>query len=204
MEIFSVKWPPVWYTDQRSWLQIQRSGFDSLRYQIFWEVVGLERCPLSLVSTIEELLGRKSSGFCLENGKYGRREQPRWPRGTLYPQKLALTSPTSDGLSVGISPAGSGHGVFFSSQWSYHFLSMAVDYLMMKFGMLWLWADLKSSYFISLNNHMHQSPTCDKCTLRWNPAVWMLASCPFVHVGRDRRQMAWEEPLLLIQLGFGT
>jgi hypothetical protein len=42
-----------------SWLQIQRSEFDSLRYQIFWEVVGLERGPLSLVSTIEELLDRK-------------------------------------------------------------------------------------------------------------------------------------------------
>jgi hypothetical protein len=26
----------------------------------------------------------------------------RWPRGTLYPQKLALTSPTSGGSSVGI------------------------------------------------------------------------------------------------------
>jgi hypothetical protein len=25
-------------------------GFDSRRYQIFWEVVGLERGPLSLVS----------------------------------------------------------------------------------------------------------------------------------------------------------
>jgi hypothetical protein len=31
-------------------------GFDSLRYQIFWEVVGLERGPLSLVRIIEELL----------------------------------------------------------------------------------------------------------------------------------------------------
>jgi hypothetical protein len=41
------------------WLQIQRTGFDSQRYQIFWEVVGLERGPLSLVSTTEELLDRK-------------------------------------------------------------------------------------------------------------------------------------------------
>jgi hypothetical protein len=32
-------------------------GFDSRLYQILWEVVGLERGPLSLVSTIEELLG---------------------------------------------------------------------------------------------------------------------------------------------------
>jgi hypothetical protein len=41
-------------------------GFDSLRYQIFWEVVGLERGPLSLVSKTEELLERKSSGSSLE------------------------------------------------------------------------------------------------------------------------------------------
>ena len=31
-------------------------GFDSQRYQIFWVVVGLERGPLSLVRSIEELL----------------------------------------------------------------------------------------------------------------------------------------------------
>jgi hypothetical protein len=60
------------------------SGFDSLRDQIFWEVVGLERGPLSLVSTIEELLERKSSGCGLENQEYGRRDPSRWPRDTLY------------------------------------------------------------------------------------------------------------------------
>jgi hypothetical protein len=36
--------------------------------------VGLERGPLSLVSTIEELLGRKSSGSDLEVWEYGRRD----------------------------------------------------------------------------------------------------------------------------------
>jgi hypothetical protein len=35
--------------------------------------VGLERDPLSLVITIEELLGRKSRGSGLENREYGRR-----------------------------------------------------------------------------------------------------------------------------------
>jgi hypothetical protein len=35
--------------------------------------VGLERGPLSLVNTIEELLGRKSSGSSLENRDYGRK-----------------------------------------------------------------------------------------------------------------------------------
>jgi hypothetical protein len=92
--------PPLWSSCQSSWLQIQRSGFDSRRYQIFWEVVGLERGPLSLVSTTEELLGRKSSGSGLENRDYSRRDSSRWPRGTLYPQKLALTSLTSCGHSV--------------------------------------------------------------------------------------------------------
>jgi hypothetical protein len=34
-------------------------GFYSRRYQIFWEVVGLEQGPLSLVRITEELLERK-------------------------------------------------------------------------------------------------------------------------------------------------
>jgi hypothetical protein len=34
-------------------------GFDFRHYQIFWEVVGLERGSLSLVRIIEELLERK-------------------------------------------------------------------------------------------------------------------------------------------------
>jgi hypothetical protein len=38
----------------------------------------------------------------LENREYGRMDLSRWPRGTLYPQKLALTSPTSNRRSVGI------------------------------------------------------------------------------------------------------
>jgi hypothetical protein len=64
--------------------------------------VGLERGPLSLVSTTEELLDRKSSGSCLENREYDRGDPSRWPRDTLYRQKLAITSPTSGGRSVGI------------------------------------------------------------------------------------------------------
>jgi hypothetical protein len=42
-------------------------GFDSRRYQIFYEEVGLEQGSLSLVRIIEELLERKSSGSGLEN-----------------------------------------------------------------------------------------------------------------------------------------
>jgi hypothetical protein len=66
------------------------------------KVVGLERGPLSLVSTTEELLERKSRGSGLESREYGRRDPSRCPLGTLYPQKLAITSPTSGGRSVGI------------------------------------------------------------------------------------------------------
>jgi hypothetical protein len=76
-------------------------GLDSRRYQIWWEVVGLERGPLSLVITIEGLLGRKNRGSGLEIREYGRRDPSRWPRGH-YPWKLALTTPTSGGWSVGI------------------------------------------------------------------------------------------------------
>jgi hypothetical protein len=41
-----------------------------------------------------------SSG--LEIREYGRRDPPRLSRVILYPEKLALTSPTRGGLSVGI------------------------------------------------------------------------------------------------------
>jgi hypothetical protein len=59
--------------------------------------VGLERGPLGLMSTTEELLGRKSSGFGLEIREYGRKGS-----GADYPQKLALTSLASDARSIGI------------------------------------------------------------------------------------------------------
>jgi hypothetical protein len=94
--------PPLWSSGQNFWLQIQRSGFCSRRYQIYWEVLGLERGPLSLVSTIEDLVERKSSGSGLENWEYVLGDPSRWPRDTLYPQKLELTSPISGGHSVGI------------------------------------------------------------------------------------------------------
>jgi hypothetical protein len=47
---------------QSSWLQIQRSGFDSRHYQTFWDVMRPEWGWLSLISTIEKLLERKSGG----------------------------------------------------------------------------------------------------------------------------------------------
>jgi hypothetical protein len=69
--------PHLWSSGQSSWLLIQRSGFDFQHYQMFREVVGLERDPLSLVTTIEELLGSKSSSSGLEIREYGRRDLSR-------------------------------------------------------------------------------------------------------------------------------
>jgi hypothetical protein len=92
----------MWSSGQSFWLQIQMSGFDSRCYLIFWEVVSLERSQSSLLSTLEGLLEWKCSDSGLESRKYGRRDPSRWPCGTLYPQKLALTLSTSGDRSVGI------------------------------------------------------------------------------------------------------
>jgi hypothetical protein len=90
--------PVVWGPGYRC----RGSGLVSRRYQIFWEVAGLERGPLSLASTTEELLGWKSSGSGLENREYSRRDQLLWRRGALYAQNVAPSSLTSCGRSAGI------------------------------------------------------------------------------------------------------
>jgi hypothetical protein len=51
--------------------------------------VGLDRGPLSLVSTTDELLGRKSSGCGLEIREYGRRDPSRWLRNTLISSNVS-------------------------------------------------------------------------------------------------------------------
>jgi hypothetical protein len=64
--------------------------------------VGQERGPLSLMSTTEELFEEKSSSSSLSNQEYGHGAPLRSPCDTHYPQKLALTLPTSGGRSVSI------------------------------------------------------------------------------------------------------
>jgi hypothetical protein len=65
--------------------------------------VGLERCQLSLASTIKELLERKCSCSGLGNRGYSLRGSAALTTlHRYYPQKLALTSPTSGVCSVGI------------------------------------------------------------------------------------------------------
>jgi hypothetical protein len=45
---------------------------------------------------------KRTTSTGLENREYGRGDPLRWPRDTPYPRKLALTSATSGGRSVGI------------------------------------------------------------------------------------------------------
>jgi hypothetical protein len=82
-------------SDRRCGLVVRVSGYRSRgpgsipgATRFFWQVVGLERGPLSLVSTTEELLGRKNSYSSLEIREYGRRDPSRWPRGTPLTVKV--------------------------------------------------------------------------------------------------------------------
>jgi hypothetical protein len=94
--------PPLWSSGQSLWLQIQRSRvrFPAL---VVWVVVGLERGPLSLVRSIEELLESKEiAAPRLENRLTAVGFRCADHVTPLYLQKLALTSPTGGGRSVGI------------------------------------------------------------------------------------------------------
>jgi hypothetical protein len=62
----------MWSSGQSSWLQIQRSGFDSRRSD-FLRSSGSGTGSTQPRNTIEKLLKRKSSGSGLEIRDYGRR-----------------------------------------------------------------------------------------------------------------------------------
>jgi hypothetical protein len=70
------QWPTLWSRGQSSRLQIQRSEFDSQRYQILEKSGTRSTEPLS---TTEELLKRKSSGTGLGIREYGRTDPSRSP-----------------------------------------------------------------------------------------------------------------------------
>jgi hypothetical protein len=68
-------------------------GFDSRFYQIFWEVVGLERGPLSLVRITEELLERTVAAPVYKIEIKGRGDSLRWlkPRSFLSRKGYFIT-----------------------------------------------------------------------------------------------------------------
>jgi hypothetical protein len=93
-------WPPLWSSDHGSWLQVQ------VRVR-FPAQPDFLRSGSGTGSTQPRNYNwgatwKKSSSSGLEIREYGHRDPLRWPRGTLYPQKLALTSPTCGGRPVGI------------------------------------------------------------------------------------------------------
>jgi hypothetical protein len=88
----------MWSSGHSSWLQIQRSRVRFPAITDFLISSGSGTGPLSLVSITEELLEWKSSGSGSRKPEtIGRGDPLRRPRDTLYPQKLAVTSPTSGG-----------------------------------------------------------------------------------------------------------
>jgi hypothetical protein len=77
----------------------------------------LELGFLGTEARIRQLVYQYDMGSGQENRINGRGDPLRLPHNTLYPQKLALTSPTSGGRSVGIVRLRTeGHGVFFIGQ----------------------------------------------------------------------------------------
>jgi hypothetical protein len=87
---------------QSSCLQIKRSRVRFAALLDFLRSSGSGTGSTEPFSTTEELFARESGGSGIENREYGRRDPLCWPCNTLYPQTLALISPTSGGRSVAI------------------------------------------------------------------------------------------------------
>jgi hypothetical protein len=88
---------------------VRGPGFDSRRFQVFREVAGLERDPLSLMRTTEGLLGRNRSGSGQETNDWG----GSFALTMQHPlsAKVGTTSPRSG--SHYSSFADQSHGVFY-------------------------------------------------------------------------------------------
>jgi hypothetical protein len=71
-----------------SWLQIHRSGLDSRCYQIFWEVVGLERSPLSSWVQLRSCLKQKETALFQKREITTVEDPSRWLRYTALSAKF--------------------------------------------------------------------------------------------------------------------
>jgi hypothetical protein len=96
------------FLDRNNFIATKRSYKNHIAWLMLHETfnckVWICQEPLNrhiLVGTLEELFQRKGNGSGLGNREHGRRDPLCWPRGTPISKKLALTSPTSGGSSVG-------------------------------------------------------------------------------------------------------
>jgi hypothetical protein len=92
----------MWSSGEGSWLQIQKSGFDPGATRCVEEYCVWNGVHSASWVQLRSYLEEKVAAPGLEIREYGCRDPTRWPRGTLCPQKLALTLSTSGGRSIDI------------------------------------------------------------------------------------------------------
>jgi hypothetical protein len=95
--------PPLWSSGQSLWLQIQRSRvqFPALADYLRSGVSGTGSTQPREDNCVDTRM-KKQRIRSRKNEINDRGNSLRWPRITPYPQKLALTSPTCGGRSIGI------------------------------------------------------------------------------------------------------
>jgi hypothetical protein len=109
------------------------------------------------VRTTEELLGRNSSGSVKKTETNDREDPLRWPRDTLYPQKLALTSPTSGRRSVDIvrSRTKAKECVCFTEYWKFYWSHL------LRFFVYMLFRSIEISFICLSHSHLWVSFICE-------------------------------------------